>query len=117
MSGGDGNDVFDPGLQVERTALAWQRTALALIAGSLVGARVLAPTTGWGGIGLGVLGALLGLFVLARSGIRYRHTHGALTTNRRAPGPLPGALLMGVLAAAVLVAGVVALLYVALHAG
>ncbi|RFA07467.1 hypothetical protein B7R21_14830 [Subtercola boreus] len=119
---------FDDGLQVERTALSWQRTGLAITAGSLVGARLLAPGTGWWGIGLGVAGALLGLFVLVRSGIRHRHVHRVLTTrlstaphavpldvataSASAPTQLPGAVLPAVVAAAVLIAGLVALGYV-----
>ncbi|RFA13592.1 hypothetical protein B7R22_13125 [Subtercola boreus] len=119
---------FDDGLQVERTALSWQRTGLAITAGSLVGARLLAPGAGWWGIGLGVAGVLLGLFVLVRSGIRHRHVHRVLTTAlspapptaapltaappAATPTQLPGAVLPAVVAAAVLVAGLVAFGYV-----
>ncbi|MDF2443500.1 MAG: hypothetical protein JWR01_1703 [Subtercola sp.] len=109
MSGGE---RFDDGLQVERTALSWQRTGLAITAGSLVGARILAPGAGWWGIGLGVAGALLGLFVLVRSGIRHRHVHTVLTGPSAPPAQLPGAVLPAIVAAAALVAGIVALVYV-----
>ena len=47
--------LFDAGLQPERTALAWRRTALSLTVGSLIGARLL--TEQWGGLAL-VLGGL-----------------------------------------------------------
>ena len=40
--------LFDPGLQPERTTLAWRRTALAVVVGSLVSIRVLPPVLGAG---------------------------------------------------------------------
>jgi hypothetical protein len=40
--------AWDPGLQPERTALAWRRTGLALTVGSLIGLRVLPPLLGSG---------------------------------------------------------------------
>jgi uncharacterized membrane protein YidH (DUF202 family) len=53
---------FDPGLQPERTLLAWRRTAAALAVISLTGARVLADLLQGGvvvagGVGLAAAGA------------------------------------------------------------
>jgi hypothetical protein len=50
--------LFDPGLQPERTALAWRRTALSIAVGSLVSLRVLMDA--FGSAGWWVL-ALIGL--------------------------------------------------------
>ncbi|GAA0992953.1 DUF202 domain-containing protein [Subtercola frigoramans] len=114
MSTPEGSDrVFDPGLQVERTALSWQRTGLSIVVGSLVGIRVLAPVAGWWGVAAGVAGALLGVFVVVRSSIRHRVIHERLTRDELAL--LPGAGVMAVVAAAVLLAALVALGFVLLQ--
>jgi Domain of unknown function (DUF202) len=90
---------YDPGLQPERTRLAWRRTLLTLAIGVLVALRFLPATLGGWSLGLG----LLGWGVLWRlAGLRGRRAYVALVV---VPGPLPGgALLLGLTVVAVGVA-------------
>ncbi|MEW1955464.1 DUF202 domain-containing protein [Terrabacter sp. NPDC080008] len=62
----------DPGLQPERTALAWRRTALSVTVGSLVALRVLPPELGPIGYAVSVLGLLWGLDLALAARHRYR---------------------------------------------
>ncbi|MDW4572889.1 DUF202 domain-containing protein [Microbacterium sp. M3] len=94
MSGGR---LYDPGLQPERTSLAWRRTALAIGVGSLIALRVLPAIaaspelSGWwlvpGIIGLG-FAVLLWLAAQARM----RGLNAALLDD--SPDRLPGAGLL-----------------------
>lgn len=61
-----------PGLQPERTALAWRRTALSVTVGSLVGLRVLPPQLGALGYAVSALGLLWGLDLVLTARRRYR---------------------------------------------
>jgi len=101
----------DPGLQPERTGLAWQRTALSLGGGALVYSRIAAPTVenwAWLLAGLGLLAALV-IGVWGRR--RYDYTHRTLTRGGRilADGLLP-AVVAGTVAAAGIVVLVLSLL-------
>ena len=89
---------FDPGRQPERTALAWRRTALSVLVGLVVAARLLDPVLGGSGVGLGGLGAVAGvaLFVLAaRRGARVDAALARDGDLSAGPGALVLALLAG----------------------
>ena len=74
---------WDPGLQVERTALAWQRTLLSGLACSLVVARLLALVSWPAAVVTGVL-AVLGTAALGALALqRFRRNDAAL--RRHAP--------------------------------
>ena len=54
-----GHGVYDPGLQPERTLLAWRRTCLSFAIASLIGARYTLDVFGLFAIGFGVFGSAL----------------------------------------------------------
>jgi uncharacterized membrane protein YidH (DUF202 family) len=102
-------DVFDPGLQPERTLLAWRRTALALGVGSAVGARLALPVLGAGAVVLGLLGAVAAVAAYAAASRRYQRAHRALTAG----GGLPtGGAPLALMAATAGALAIGALLYV-----
>lgn len=98
--------LFDPGLQPERTSLAWRRTGLALFAGSLVAARVLPEVLGaWAAV-LGFTGVAAGGLLLYAAHRRYsRHRAKLLADGDRsaiADGRLIAATSLFVLSSAAL---------------
>lgn len=106
-------DRWDAGVQNERTALAWQRTALALFGGILLAARL--GFRQWPVATAVVLAPALGLAVamLRLSGRRYRRAQAALyDAGQRGPGgrlPLLASAaitVLGVAALAAVVAGI-----------
>jgi hypothetical protein len=74
----DGDRLFDPGLQPERTALAWRRTGLAVAVGAIAGTRVLAPALGAGAVVIGLLGLALAVLLVVGSTRRARRVQVAL---------------------------------------
>ena len=101
--------IFDPGLQPERTELAWRRTALALAVGSLIALRFLptAMSDAWW-----VLPGLLGLISAAAFWMWSRSRAEVITQLLRMHGdraPLPGGAPLTALAALVSLAGALAL--------
>lgn len=62
----------DPGLQPERTLLAWRRTALALVVLSALATRYLAVDLGPIAGALGGVGILLSAAAVASAHLRYR---------------------------------------------
>jgi uncharacterized membrane protein YidH (DUF202 family) len=106
-----GSRPFDPGLQPERTALAWRRTALALVVGSLLGLRVLPQVLGPVGLVVAAAGVVAALAVLAAAHRRYRRVHRILTSGTGEPDAvaLPGGGLAALVAALTACAGAAAL--------
>lgn len=104
--------VWDPGLQPERTELAWRRTALSLALLSLVSLRLLPAAFG---SALWLVPGIVG--VVASGPLWWAARRRAVVTNRTLRSPQPhrlpdGRLLLGaaVFASAVGIAGVIVVL-------
>lgn len=100
----------DPGLQAERTLLAWRRTCLTLAVGYLLWIRLLAGPLG----AVAVIIGLVGLAAVAVSWtlptLRYRRWHDHLREDPE--GLRVGGLPMAVLTATAVSVGVLALVVV-----
>lgn len=106
---GRGDRPFDAGLQPERTALAWRRTALALVTAALVAIRVLPVLLGpWAFIPAG-LGMALAVGVLIASHVRYRVQHNRLTSSGSDKIALPDGFLPTIVTGTAIAGGVACL--------
>ena len=106
-----GRAVFDPGLQPERTALAWRRTSLSLLVCSVAGTRLLGPALGWWALLVGAAGAGTAAWVsvLARRRCGRGTDH---LLGRAGTGALPDGLQLALTAGLVLAGGVLGTGYV-----
>ncbi|WP_292732624.1 MULTISPECIES: DUF202 domain-containing protein [unclassified Microbacterium] len=90
-----GDDLYDPGLQPERTELAWRRTALSIAVGSVVAMRLLPTALGsewW--ILPGITGVVFAVVLWQWSRRRYvRVSHATVTARDHRMIP-DGALLL-----------------------
>jgi uncharacterized membrane protein YidH (DUF202 family) len=103
----------DPGLQPERTELAWRRTLLSLAAGALVSVRVLPSVLGDWTIATGLGGVLAAglLWVLAHR----RHRGVAEVFRGRSPASaMPGGALLLALTLFTAIGAALGLLYAVL---
>ncbi|HET8603438.1 MAG TPA: DUF202 domain-containing protein [Marmoricola sp.] len=102
---------LDPGLQAERTAMAWQRTALGV---GGIGALLLHHA---GGIGVravpGAVGLAVALVLVLAGEQRYERT----VRHVRAGNPLAGRFLVRLLATATVLLSVCAVVLVAVGGG
>lgn len=86
----------DPGRPNERTALAWQRTALALVVAAAIVGRLTSARLGPLGIVVLATAVGLGLWVLAESRYRYAHDAGTRSRGRGRSGRAPFAVTVAV---------------------
>ncbi|WP_019813633.1 YidH family protein [Saccharomonospora saliphila] len=83
------DEPWDPGLQIERTSLAWLRTALAILVGIAIAIRILAYHEPGTAIVVAVGFVPLATFLSWRAWRRYRCGE----RNLRAQAPLPDGVL------------------------
>ncbi|SDT64029.1 DUF202 domain-containing protein [Jiangella sp. DSM 45060] len=95
--------TYDHGAQNERTALAWTRTALALLVGVVLATRLAAEPLGPAAVVFGLVVAPVAVAVLLLARRRYRRSHEALHADRALPdGKLPALVALVTLLLAVL---------------
>jgi hypothetical protein len=100
---------FDSGLQPERTALAWRRTALAIAVGALVGARILSRPYGAWALVPGAAGLALAILIMFAVHRRHARVHHRLTTAGSDRVPLHGGGLPALVALATAGSGLLCL--------
>jgi putative membrane protein len=90
--------VFDLGAQLERTSLAWMRTALALAAvGALLGRSAVRVSTPAAGLAVAAAVAGTGLLFGVSAARSYGRRHAALHAGRPPTPPVPLAWLSSAL--------------------
>jgi uncharacterized membrane protein YidH (DUF202 family) len=106
-----GGPLFDPGLQPERTELAWRRTVVGLIIGALVALRLLPPVLGSWAVLVAVAGLVAAALLWVLADRRERRIQRALLDGTTS---LPGGGLLLLLAGLAAVGAALGLAYVVL---
>lgn len=75
-------EVFDRGLQHERTALAWERTAISSMVAGVLMARHAAESVHFAFAVLGLAQVVVGAAILVWTGLRYDDLHGPLRAGQ-----------------------------------
>ena len=101
---------WDPGLQVERTTLAWLRTGLTFVVGLMVLLRLVAHRSAIAAVACAAVALPLAAVIAIASWRRHR----AAERNLRAEEPLPDGVLQAAFTALALLAGAIGLVYVLL---
>ncbi|GAA2790175.1 DUF202 domain-containing protein [Saccharopolyspora taberi] len=99
---------WDPGLQVERTTLAWLRTTLAFVVGLIVLIRLILHHSVLAGIACAVLTLPLAVVIAWFTWRRHQRTERCL----RAEHPLPAAVLPAAVALLAILGGCTGIVYV-----
>ena len=81
----ESDSPFDPGLQPERTLLAWRRSCLALAVASAVVVSFAGESLGASAALLGVAGLATAAAAYVRAARRYRRAHEGLTSDGQLP--------------------------------
>jgi uncharacterized membrane protein YidH (DUF202 family) len=108
-AGGPRGGIFDPGLQPERTTLAWRRTTLSLAVGSLIALRLLPPILGAWSLVAGITGVVLAAMIWILAGRRGGVVEQTLLHRR---GQMPGGGLLLLVGGTVTLGGLLGLFYV-----
>lgn len=88
-------EVWDSGLQPERTRLAWQRTSLALISAGLIVARIVGHHDPGSGIAIAAAVTILAGATGVLSTQRYRRNNRRLSAEQPLPGGVVNLLMTG----------------------
>jgi uncharacterized membrane protein YidH (DUF202 family) len=85
--------AFDPGLQSERTALAWERTAFSMMVAGILFARYAVTDAHIVLAGAGLVQLLLGAVLLVWAGFRYDQMQAPLRANQSIVHPAAARLV------------------------
>jgi uncharacterized membrane protein YidH (DUF202 family) len=91
------NRYVDTGVGNERTSLAWQRTALSIVACAAILTRLTSSALGIFSLVSLAIGLAVALWLFVEGRARYRHRHGHSIRRRARSGLAPLALMLAAL--------------------